>query len=259
MTGKKRPAVVEQPSQNSRPSTAESRVLSLWRESDNGEDPATLGGELGIAEQLGVSRPALREAIARLEAMGVVYRRQGAATVVNRDALQLAGRFDEQGEFRDVIRALGASPLMLLEGCEDIELHGTDAHVFDVPHGTPALKITKRWDADDTPVRLAIDTLPLRPGEGGEIDPAESILTLVERLRGEPVTWELALPTAVSADDEIAALLNVRAGVPLLMLETIGLSVSGCRLYRSHDYHVPGKVPQGLIRTVRRGSTVPWP
>jgi DNA-binding GntR family transcriptional regulator len=258
MTGKKRPAVIEQASQNSRPPTPEDRVLSLWRDSDNGRDPARLGGELGIAEQLGVSRPALREAIARLEAMGVVYRRQGAATVVNRDALQLAGRFDEQGEFRDVIKALGFSPLMLLEGCEDIELRGTDANVFDVPDGTPAVKITKRWDADETPVRAAIDTLPLHPGDRGKIDPAESILTLVERLRDEPVTWELALPTAVSADDETAKLLNVRAGVPLLMLETIGLSANGCRLYRSHDYHVPGLVPQGLIRTVRRGSTTRW-
>ena len=231
-------------------------MLSLWRSSANGMDSATLGGEVGIAEELGVARPALREAIARLEAMGVVYRRQGAATVVNRDALQLAGRFDEQGEFSEVIRASGASPSMHLEGCENIELTGTDADVFDVPAGTPAIKITKRWDADSTPARAAVDTLPLHPGDSSEIDPAESILTLAERLRGEPVTWELALPTAISADGEIAEVLNVSAGEPLLLLETIGLSVNGRRLYRSHDYHVPGVVPQGLIRNVRRAATL---
>ena len=231
-------------------------MLSLWRSSANGMDSATLGGEVGIAEELGVARPALREAIARLEAMGVVYRRQGAATVVNRDALQLAGRFDEQGEFSEVIRASGASPSMHLEGCENIELTGTDADVFDVPAGTPAIKITKRWDADSTPARAAVDTLPLYPGDSSEIDPAESILTLAERLRGEPVTWELALPTAVSADNKIAEVLNVSAGEPLLLLETIGLSVNGRRLYRSHDYHVPGVVPQGLIRNVRTEATL---
>ena len=247
---------MKQPSRKQRPPPLEDRVLSLWRSSTNDEDLATLGGELGIAEQLGVARPALREAIARLEAMGVVYRRQGAATVVNRDALQLAGRFDEQGDFSEVIRASGASPSLHLEGCEDIELTGTDAQVFDVPDGTPAVKITKRWDADAIPARVAIDTLPLHPGDSGEIDPAESILTLAERLRGEPVTWELALPTAVSADNEIAKVLNVRAGTPLLLLETIGLSVNGRRLYRSHDYHLPGAVPQGLIRNVRPDATL---
>ncbi len=229
----------------------EDRVLSLWRDSINDEDPATLGGEVGIAEQLGVARPALREAIAKLEATGVVYRRQGAATIVNRDALQLAGRFDEQGEFSEVIRASGAIPSLHLESCEDIELTGTDADVFDVPEGTPAIKITKRWDADSTPARVAIDTLPLHPGDSSEIDPAESILILAQRLRGEPVTWELALPTAVSADDDTARVLNLRPGAPLLLLETIGLSANGRRLYRSHDYHVPGAVPQGLIRNVR--------
>ena len=96
----------------------------------------------------------------------------------------------------------------------------------------------------------------MHPGDSGEIDPAESILTLAERLRGEPVTWELALPTAVSADNEIAEVLNVRAGTPLLLLETIGLSVNGRRLYRSHDYHLPGAVPQGLIRNVRPDATL---
>ena len=239
-----------------RPPPLEDRVLSLWRDSTHGRDVSTLGGEVGIAEQLGVARPALREAIAKLEAMGVVYRRQGAATVVNRDALQLAGRFDEQGDFSEVIRASGASPSLHLEGCENIELTGTDADVFEVPEGTPAIKITKRWDADSTPARAAIDTLPMHPGESSEIDPAESILILAERLRGEPVTWELALPTAVSADDEIAGVLNVGSGAPLLLLETIGLSAKGRRLYRSHDYHVPGAVPQGLIRNVRPEATL---
>ena len=231
-------------------------MLSLWRDSTNGGDSSTLGGEIGIAEQLGVARPALREAIARLEAMGVVYRRQGAATVVNRDALQLAGRFDEQGDFSDVITASGASPSLHVEGCENIELTGTDADVFDVDEGTPAIKITKRWDADSIPARVAIDTLPLEPDDSREIDSSESILTLAERLRGEPVAWELALPTAVSADDELAGMLNLKAGAPLLLLETIGLSVNGRRLYRSHDYHVPGAVPQGLIRNVRPEATL---
>ena len=247
---------MNQPHHKQRPPPLEDRVLSLWRDSINLRDAATLGGEIGIAEQLGVARPALREAIAKLEAMGVVYRRQGAATVVNRDALQLAGRFDEQGDFSDVIKASGATPSLHLEGCEDIELTGTEADVFDVPEGTPAIRITKRWDADSTPARAAIDTLPMHPGESSEIDPAESILILAERLRGEPVTWELALPTAVSADDDIAEVLNVGSGAPLLLLETIGLSAKGRRLYRSHDYHVPGAVPQGLIRNVRPEATL---
>ncbi len=241
--------------QKERPPPLEDRVLSLWRDSTDDEDSATLGGEIGIAEQLGVARPALREAIAKLEAMGVVYRRQGAATVINRDALQLAGRFDEQGEFSDVIEASGARPSLHLEGCEHIELTGTDASVFEVPEGTSAIKVTKRWDADANPARAAIDTLPLHPDTSTEIDPSESILILAERVRGEPVTWELALPTAVPADDEIARVLNLSAGAPLLLLETIGLSAKGRRLYRSHDYHVPGAVPQGLIRNVRPEAT----
>ena len=138
-------------------------------------------------------------------------------------------------------------------------LSGTDADVFDVPDGTPAIKVTKRWDADATPARAAIDTLPLHPGDSRDIDPTESILILAERLRGEPVTWELALPTAVPADDAIAEVLNVEPGAPLLLLETIGLSANGRRLYRSHDYHVPGAVPQGLVRNVRPDATLQRP
>src|SRR5680860_1253354 len=64
-----------------------------------------LPSEPSLASRLGASRPALREALVRLESEGLLSRRRGAATTINRDGHRIPARFDQQIEFSDVIEA----------------------------------------------------------------------------------------------------------------------------------------------------------
>ena len=64
----------------------------------------SLPSEPALAAALGVSRPALREELARLERAGLIRRRQGASTIANPAAFELAARFDEQVEYADALR-----------------------------------------------------------------------------------------------------------------------------------------------------------
>jgi GntR family transcriptional regulator len=208
-------------------------------------------GESTLVDMFNVSRPALREALARLEAAGLIYRRQGAATVLNEAALALAGRFDQFGEFSEVITEAGMEPKLELIEAQIMpwsqERHG----LFRSPPEF-VMRSVKRWLADGVPVRVAEDLVPLPMGsELSAIDTGQSVLKIVAGLFDDEVTWEIAVPTAVLATAEVARWLNVRRGSPLLKLQTIGVTAGGVEAFRSNDYHVPGLVPQGFIRVVR--------
>ena len=87
------------PADGERPTTLLDRLREIWTEAARtGEG---LPGESVLAERLQVSRPALREALARLETQGLVLRRKGAGTVVNAGALQVMARFDVQVDYAE--------------------------------------------------------------------------------------------------------------------------------------------------------------
>jgi GntR family transcriptional regulator len=213
------------------------------------DEGTALPGEPTLASLLGVSRPTLREALARLERDGVLHRRQGSQTFVNRAALELVGRFDQVADFSDVLRDAGFKPGVEVLVEERIRLKAEAAAAFDVAVGTPALRIVKRWMADGRPVRLAIDELPL-PSEAITLKSGRSVLDLVPQLAGERVVWELAMPGAVNANREMSGWLDVAPRTALLMLECLGISQSGARVYRALDHYVPWAVRLGLIRTI---------
>lgn len=209
-------------------------------------------GESTLAEMFQVSRPALREALAKLEGAGMIYRHQGAGTLLNEAALELCGRFDQFGEFSDVIAASGKEAKMELIECSVQPWNAREHGAFKNPP-EQVLRAVKCWTADGTPARATIDIVPLPVGTRSDsVDAAVSVLKIVKKLTGDSVQWEIAFPTAVTADDDTSRWLAVRKGSPLLMLRTIGITASGDEAFRSFDYHVPGLIPQGLIRVVAR-------
>src|ERR1700730_927240 len=66
-----------------------------------------LPGEFDLAAELGCSRVQLRQALADLDRMHVVRRRQGAATVVDQVGLRLNVRLEEQFEHAELLARLG--------------------------------------------------------------------------------------------------------------------------------------------------------
>src|ERR1700736_6649243 len=66
-----------------------------------------LPGEFDLAAELGCSRVQLRQALADLDRMQVVRRRQGAATVVDQVGLRLNVRLEEQFEHAELLARLG--------------------------------------------------------------------------------------------------------------------------------------------------------
>ena len=69
-----------------------------------------LPAELDLADELGVSRTVIRDALSTLERAGYVERVRGIGTVVNRAVLALRSRLDQKLEYYPLIRSFGSYP-----------------------------------------------------------------------------------------------------------------------------------------------------
>lgn len=212
-----------------------------------------LPGEFDLAAEIGCSRVQLRQALADLDRMQVVRRRQGAATVVDQLGLRLSVRLEEQHEHTELLTRLGYQARVETLGHEPVtRLTEHVADLLGVPADTPAVRVCKRWMADDTPAMVAEDILLLPPGAGDV--PDSSLFDAAAGLWGESAVWEVTTPGAVAADPRLAGLLGLPEGSPLLVFETVGLVTRGRRIFYALEHHRPDLVSYSVVRTVRP----PW-
>lgn len=231
------------------------RLRDLWQ--DVAERGEVMPGEAAIAVRLGVSRPALREALARMETEGLIRRRKGAGTIVNRDALDVTARFDQQVEFADLLRRTGYEPTLEVLESGAVKVGGDDARVLGVPPGTVALRTVKRWRADGVAVMAAVDVIPVRAGaaDPDSLDPGIGLFALVAVCGGGRVEWEHAWPGAETLRPPVQDWLDRPPADAVLTLDLVGMAADGRRCYRALEYHVPGAVRFGFIRSVTNPLT----
>jgi DNA-binding GntR family transcriptional regulator len=122
-----------------------------------------LDNELGLAEQLGVSRPTVRQAIQRLVQQGLVVRRRGLGTVVVTPSIlrpmALTSLYDD-------LAAAERAPTTAVLSFEEIAADDEIAQVLSLAEGTPVLSIERLRFADDTPLALMHNYLPAKLLQG---------------------------------------------------------------------------------------------
>ncbi|QCQ91096.1 FadR/GntR family transcriptional regulator [Rhodococcus sp. SGAir0479] len=163
----------------------------------------TLLGERRMADALGVSRPAVREALTRIAALGLLDIRQGGATVVNdlrrRGGLDLLPRLLVRGGEVDLAVARSILEARLWNGPKVAELAARRA-----PAATADTldAVVDALDADDDPVRrqrVALDFWDLL------VDGADSITfrLMFNTLRAsyEPMLDALAIVMAAEVSE----------------------------------------------------------
>ncbi|NGZ99916.1 winged helix-turn-helix transcriptional regulator [Nocardioides sp. W3-2-3] len=84
------------------------RLHQVWL--DAARHGTTMPSEPSLAASLATSRPAVREALVRLEERGYIHRRKGAGTVVNTSLLNIPARFDQRIDTSEPDRIHGAHP-----------------------------------------------------------------------------------------------------------------------------------------------------
>ncbi|WP_170285630.1 GntR family transcriptional regulator [Microbacterium rhizomatis] len=209
-------------------------------------------GEIELTARLECTRQQLRNAMADLEAQGIVRRRQGTVTTVDPIALRMSVRLEEQWEHAELLDRMGYRSAVDVISFHTGQIAPGVAALMELPEQTLALRVRKRWRADDAVAMIADDVVPIP--HRVEFTPSESIFTVISQVWGEPVIWEVSTPGVVALDEEMAELFERPVGTPMMTLEFVGIGASGRRLLHSFEYHSPDIVSYSLLRTVRP----PW-
>jgi GntR family transcriptional regulator len=190
--------------------------------------------ERELAEQLGVSRMTVRQALASLAARGLVDRGVGRGTFVRRiehDLTRVAG-FTEQAERSGL--AAGAALL----GARERPAPAHVARALDLRPGAAVLRIERIRSAGGRPAALEDSWLPAAqfPGLLG-LDLSGSLYALMRTRydRAPAGATERLEPVAAGARE--AEALRVPAGAPLMFVERVAYAADGTPVEFAHDRH----------------------
>jgi GntR family transcriptional regulator len=224
--------------------------LPAWRQADGRLPPET-----ELAAEFGVSRVTLREALASLERKGLVLRKHGQGTFVNRSVAGIQTRLDESVEYGELIHLAGYASQLSFARLEEAALPPDLAERMLLPAGTPGLKLRKVFTADGKPVLYCINWIPLnlapitrRPALVAQIDPQQSVYTILQACFNQNVEYQVSDVEACPASAEAAAMLGCRSGVALFHIQELGYNAHQRPVFSGDTAFIPGLIRFRLVR-----------
>lgn len=127
---------------------------------DNQFEDGRIPSETDLANELGVSRTTIRDALSRLELEGVIYRKQGAGTFINEAGLQIHTRLEEIWGYEAMLKAHGYTPSVQVIGVETQPVDAKIGPALNLKPDATILTVQKLFLADDNPVIVSLNYLP---------------------------------------------------------------------------------------------------
>ena len=192
-----------------------------------------------LAEDLGVSRATLREALRSLEEDGFVTRRRGAGTFATHRP-RLRNNLDVNFGVTEAIRASGMRP-----GAVDIKVSigpssVTEAAALDIEPGEPVATVERVRTADERRVVFSRDVVAQSLVGEDVLEQLEdgSVYDLLESVAHVAIQHGVVTIEPMAADRALARKLKIPVGSLLLYLRQVDYDRGGDPVLLSHEYHL---------------------
>lgn len=205
-----------------------------------------------LAEQLGISRATLREALRSFEDRGLITRRRGKGTFVNTPKPVIESGLERLESLDSLARRMG-----LVCTTENLEIEEQTASEdvaakLDISPGSPIIAVGRTKATNAIPVAYMYDVLP-------------ADVTDVERLRAEfggsvvdfllekeqlPLSFARTSIVAMRAGHAVGAKLRVKPSTVVLLLEEVTYTQDNQVVDYSRNYFLPSFFEFHLIRRI---------
>ena len=212
-----------------------------------------LPSEPELAQQLGVSRATLREAMRTLETQGLIRRRQGAGTFTVSQEPMVENGLEVLESPDAIMERMGLKIIPGVAAISRILADEEYAAVLGVPLRRPLVRISRILRSDTRPVAYLVSTLSeeiLRPEELSN-NFSGSVLDFLIR-RGDPLTISRDEIHIAKASVEVAAALEIQGGEALLLFRTKLYTNAAKVIDYSSNYFLPDYFNFHIIRRMGR-------
>ncbi|GAB4479818.1 MAG: GntR family transcriptional regulator [Anaerolineales bacterium] len=224
----------------------------IWERVRRGEFDANgrLPGEDQLALEFNVSRATIHSALDQLVNQGLLIRRHGDGTYVNRHLIDITTQLNTVWEFTQLIKASGKEPSIQLIQRDHIQPTPTQAEALEISPDTSLIRFSRLFYADEKPVIYSINMIPETivstpiPDEAARL----SILTILEQYCGQSFGYAIADISAVMLDDHLTEILQSPAAIPLLCLNEIFYSSVGLPLMMAENYYNDKIIRLNIVR-----------
>jgi GntR family transcriptional regulator len=211
-----------------------------------------LPSEPRLAEELGVSRATLREAMRTFESQGLLRRRQGLGTFVVHPSQVIESGLEVLESLETQAEKIGLDLCMGDYEVNPIKANERLAQKLNVQPGAPLVDIRRVILTEGAPVAYLIDILPegIISPETLENQFTGSVLDLLIHLGEPPLSISKTEISASNAPSDVAKALDIQRGDTLLLLNGLLFDADGDPIDVSHSYFLPGYFRLHIIRKI---------
>jgi GntR family transcriptional regulator len=219
---------------------------------ENAPKGTKLPSEPDLAEQLGVSRATLREAMRTFESQGLLRRRQGLGTFVVgppqviESGLEVLESIETMADKTGLDVSMGALEIF------HIQADDSQSTKLKCDIGDPLLEVKRVILTEDSPVAFLVDILPesILDTEMLRSEFTGSVLDLLIQI-GEPsLSVSKTDISAIHAPTDVAKALDIQRDDTLLLLKGLLFDQDGEPIDLSYSYFLPGYFRLHIIRKI---------
>lgn len=202
-----------------------------------------------LAEDLGVSRATLREALRSLEEDGFVTRRRGAGTFAAHRP-RLRNNLDVNFGVTEAIRASGMQPGTVDTKVNIAPASALEASALDIDPGEPIVTVERVRTADERRVVFSRDVVAQTLMDEDTLARLDdgSVYDLLESSAHVAIQHGVVTIEPMAADRALSRKLKIPTGSLLLYLRQIDYDRSGDPVLLSHEYHLGDAFEFSVVR-----------
>lgn len=200
-----------------------------------------LPSEPALAQQLGVSRNTIRQALAELEMEGLLYRKHGVGTFVNERVLNIGTRLEEVWDFVEMIEVNGFSPSV---HHVDLSLQVPEDKIASQLNLSPndeVLRTANTFLADEVPVIYCVDYIPAKIVRSAYDDEElyGPVYKFLKHRCHQQVDHNLTEVAPVVVDETLSRYLKCKEGIPVHYFKETAFNANEVPVMYSDEYYRP--------------------
>ena len=210
-----------------------------------------LPSESEFSKQFGVSRATVRTVLARMEAEGLILRKQGDGTYINERIQDVNTHLGGLWEFSRLIESSGYQPSIKSLSVESRPASEREANELALQPGDPVLALRRLFYADRQPVILASNAIPYRfiDEAQGPFDGQVRIREFLVRYCDLKIAYAILDVSSALIDGEDARLLERAPGAMMLKIHIIFYDRDNQPLVCGDSYYDDSVLRLRLVQT----------